>query len=180
MAPSVDTGIDLAGPSHADELAALAAETFPLACPPTVTRHDVRDFIGQHLTSERFTEYLADPDRTLLLARDGGAAVAYAMLVHAPPADPAIARLVTAMPSSEISKFYAAPAAHGTGSAGLLMDRVLAVCGDRGDAGTWLGVNQQNVRAQKFYRKHGFGVAGTKTFIVGGDVHDDYVMTRDL
>src|SRR5699024_5628992 len=90
MAPSVDTGIDLAGPSHADELAALAAETFPLACPPTVTEDDVRDFIGQHLTSERFTEYLADPDRTLLLARDGGAAVAYAMLVHAPPADPAI------------------------------------------------------------------------------------------
>lgn len=180
MASSVETGIDLAGPAHADEIAALAAETFPLACPPTVTDDDVRDFIGRHLTSERFTEYLADPDRTLLLARNGGAAVAYVMLVHTPPADPAIARVVTAVPSTEISKFYAAPAAHGTGLAGQMMDRVLTVCASRGDAGAWLGVNQQNVRAQRFYRKHGFAVAGAKTFVVGGDVHDDFVMTREL
>ncbi|WP_200171243.1 GNAT family N-acetyltransferase [Tomitella cavernea] len=178
MTLQVGSGITRAAPAHADELAALAAETFPLACPPGVTEADVRVFVGEHLSAARFTEYLADPRRTLFLAREGGSAVAYAMLVHAPPADESIARLLTHTPATEISKFYAAPAAHGTGVAGTLMRSVLESCRVRGDAGAWLGVNQENTRAQRFYRKHGFVVAGTKTFMVGADVHDDYVMTR--
>ncbi|QDQ97583.1 GNAT family N-acetyltransferase [Tomitella fengzijianii] len=178
MALQADSGIVRAGPAHAHELAALAAATFPLACPPGVTAADVRVYVDQNLSAARFTGYLADPERTLLLARDGGGAIAYAMLIHTPPADPAIARLITRFPATEISKFYAAPAAHGTGVGGALMRAVLESCRARGDAGAWLGVNQENARAQRFYRKHGFAVAGTKTLQVGAGVHDDYVMTR--
>ncbi len=180
MTLQAGSGITRAAPAHADELAALAAVTFPLACPPGVTEADVRVFVAEHLSAARFAEYLADPRRTLLLAREGGSAVAYAMLVHAPPADAAIARLITHVPATEISKFYADPAAHGTGVAGALMRAVLESCRARGDAGAWLGVNQENTRAQRFYCKHGFAVAGTKTLRVGADVHDDYVMTRTV
>ncbi len=42
----------------------------------------------------------------------------------------------------------------------------------------WLGVNQHNQRAQRFYRKHGFTVSGTRTFRVGDHVENDYVMIR--
>ena len=42
----------------------------------------------------------------------------------------------------------------------------------------WLGVNQQNQRAQRFYAKHGFAINGTKTFRLGAGIENDYVMVR--
>ena len=45
-------------------------------------------------------------------------------------------------------------------------------------ASVWLGVNQQNERAQRFYAKHGFAITGTKTFRLGADIEQDYVMVR--
>ena len=46
--------------------------------------------------------------------------------------------------------------------------------------GIWLGVNQQNARAQAFYVRSGFAVVGTKHFTVGTRVEDDYVLERPL
>ena len=43
-----------------------------------------------------------------------------------------------------------------------------------------LGVNQNNQRAQRFYGKHGFTIAGTKTFTVGAALENDFVMVRPL
>ncbi|PRC53827.1 GNAT family N-acetyltransferase, partial [Mycobacterium sp. ITM-2017-0098] len=42
----------------------------------------------------------------------------------------------------------------------------------------WLGVNQRNARAQRFYGKHGFAITGTKSFRLGGHIEADYVMVR--
>ena len=44
----------------------------------------------------------------------------------------------------------------------------------------WLGVNQNNQRAQRFYGKHGFTIVGTKTFTVGAALENDFVMVRPL
>jgi ribosomal protein S18 acetylase RimI-like enzyme len=44
----------------------------------------------------------------------------------------------------------------------------------------WLGVNQHNRRAQRFYTKHGFAINGTKTFRLGAGTENDYVMVRPL
>ena len=47
-------------------------------------------------------------------------------------------------------------------------------------AGVWLGVNQENERAQKFYAKSGFEKVGTKRFLVGDRYEDDYVFEQPL
>ncbi len=60
------------------------------------------------------------------------------------------------------------------------MTAALAHAAALGAASVWLGVNQQNVRAQRFYAKHGFGVTGTKTFRLGNHIEADYVMVRPL
>jgi ribosomal protein S18 acetylase RimI-like enzyme len=49
-----------------------------------------------------------------------------------------------------------------------------------GAAGVWLGVNQQNERAQRFYAKSGFERVGTKRFLVGGQYEDDFVLEQPL
>jgi RimJ/RimL family protein N-acetyltransferase len=44
-----------------------------------------------------------------------------------------------------------------------------------GRAGIWLGVNQLNARANRFYERSGFALVGTKRFLVGGSWEDDFV-----
>ncbi|MEV0467194.1 GNAT family N-acetyltransferase [Nocardia tengchongensis] len=164
----------------ADELAAVAAVTFPLACPPGSTPQDQAEFIAEVLSADRFREYLADTDRIVLKAVLDGAIVGYALLNAMPPADPTVAALITQHPVAELSKMYVLPGQHGNGVSAALMRATLDTARTGGDSAVWLGVNQENVRAQRFYGKHGFTVAGTKTFTVGSQLHHDYVMLHQF
>ena len=166
---------------HADlgALAALAALTFPLACPPGSTAQDQQAFIDAALSPERFAEYLEDPHRTVLVAEDRGL-VGYTMLVAGEPADGDVRAALHLRPTIELSKCYVHPDHHGAGIANALMEASLEAARDRGAQGIWLGVNQQNARAQAFYVRSGFAVVGTKHFTVGTRVEDDYVLERPL
>jgi ribosomal protein S18 acetylase RimI-like enzyme len=61
-----------------------------------------------------------------------------------------------------------------------LLEAALAVARDAGAAGMWLGTNQANARAQRFYVKSGFEKVGTKRFWVGDHWEDDFVFERPL
>lgn len=169
-----------AGAGDVTTLAEVAAATFGLACPPSMTQDRVRAFVDEVLSSARFTGYLADPARCLLLAEEAGVPLGYAMLVGGEPADDDVRAAIRLRPTVELSKIYVLPQAHGTGAAALLMDRALEWAHEQGAAGVWLGVNQQNERAQRFYAKSGFERVGTKRFLVGGVLEDDFVMERCL
>lgn len=162
-------------------LAELAAVTFPLACPPGSTPADQQAFLAQHLSAERFAGYAADPARVLLVADDPtGTLLGYTMLVQATPADPDVRAALTLSPTVELSKCYVRPDHHGSGVSSRLMAATLEAADGTGAAGVWLGVNQLNARAQRFYARHGFAVVGTKHFQVGSRVEDDYVLERPL
>nr|WP_054814379.1 GNAT family N-acetyltransferase [Nocardia arizonensis] len=168
--------VDRAGLWDAEALSDVAAATFPLACPPGATPEDIDIFITEALSGERFGEYLTDPTRTVLKAVADGDIVGYAMLHAGAPVDPGVAAAVNLSPVVEISKMYVLPGHHGSGVSTALMHAVLDRARADGAAGVWLGVNQDNVRAQRFYARYGFRRVGTRTFHVGSQVHDDYVM----
>ena len=161
------------GPAAAADAAALAevaAATFPLACPPTVAAADIAAFIDANLTEARFGAFLADPDRLVLAAAESGRIVGYAVLVRAGrDAD-----------EVELSKIYLLPTHHRSGAAGELLAAGVDWAAGFGASAVWLGVNRHNVRAQRFYRKHGFEVTGTRTFPLGQSVQDDFVMRRAI
>jgi ribosomal protein S18 acetylase RimI-like enzyme len=163
-----------------DELAAVAAATFPLACPPAVTPENVAAFIAENLTEQHFARYLSDPQRLVLVAHRDGRITGYAMLVRGVPDDGAVQQAVPLRPAVEISKMYVLPDEHGGGVAGALMDEALRRVPTLDARTVWLGVNQNNQRAQRFYAKHGFRVTGTKTFRLGTRIENDYVMARPV
>ncbi len=160
-----------AGPADAAELAAVAAATFPLACPPGVARTDIDAFIAAHLSEPCFAGYLADPRRVVLAARRDGAVIGYAMLVRGDDRRDG---------PVELSKMYVLTEHHRTGAADELMLAGLRWAAEGGATRVWLGVNRANERAQRFYRRHGFAVTGTRTFTLGADVQNDYVMERPV
>ncbi|OBC00177.1 acetyltransferase [Mycobacterium sp. 852013-50091_SCH5140682] len=163
------------------ELAAVAAATFPLACPPSSTPENIAAFIAENLSEQRFGDYLGDPERVLLIARENSGAIAgYAMLIRGVPDDDDVQRAVELRPAIELSKIYVLPQRHGAGAAPALMTDALQRAATLGFSSVWLGVNQTNERAQRFYRKHGFTVNGTKTFRLGAGIENDYVMVRPV
>jgi ribosomal protein S18 acetylase RimI-like enzyme len=156
------------GSVDADELAALAARTFPLACPPATAPENIASFIDTNLSAERFAEYLADPQRAILTAVLDGRIIGYVMLIRGVADD------------AELSKIYVLPDYHGGGVSTALMDLALATAEKWGAGRVWLGVNQANQRAQRFYAKSGFKINGTRTFQVGVSIENDYLMVREL
>ncbi|BBZ48485.1 GNAT family N-acetyltransferase [Mycobacterium heidelbergense] len=157
------------GSVDADELAAVAARTFPLACPPSAAPGNIASFIAANLSAERFAEYLADPRHAIVTAAQGGRIIGYAMIIRGADDD-----------TAELSKMYLLPDHHGAGVSTALMDLALATAEEWGVRRVWLGVNQKNQRAQRFYAKNGFTVNGTRTFQVGTGRENDYVMVREL
>lgn len=158
----------------------VAAETFPLACPPDTSPTSIASFIAENLSVVSFEAYLADPTRLLFVGEVDGVASGYTMVVFGEPYDVDVARAVTDRPTAELSKCYALPAAHGTGLAAAMVTASAQAARSRGARSLWLGVNQQNVRANRFYEKQGFVQVGTKKFLVGERYEDDFVRALEL
>ena len=159
----------------------MAAATFRLACPPGITDESVALFIEEVLSEARFDAYLIDPERQVLLAEeDDGTTIGYTMIVFGEPSDADVSAVVPYERAAELSKIYVLPDRHGGSVARPLMEASLTAAAEAGAHGMWLGVNQQNVRAQRFYGKCGFTRAGTKRFWVGDHWEDDYVLIRSL
>jgi ribosomal protein S18 acetylase RimI-like enzyme len=166
---TLDVRVVTTGSVDTADLADVAARTFPLACPPAIAPEDIASFVDANLSAERFAEYLADPRRATLTAVRDGRILGYAMLVR--DADDHTA---------ELSKIYVLADHHGAGVSAALMDLGVSTAEAWGVRRLWLGVNQGNERAQRFYLKHGFTINGTRTFQVGARLENDYVMVREL
>jgi ribosomal protein S18 acetylase RimI-like enzyme len=166
--------------ADAAALHVLAAATFPLACPPHTTQDAITDFITTTLSEARFAEYLTDPDRELYLAEADGAALGYTMIVFGDPRDPDVVASVTARPTAELSKCYVLAEQHGAGIAAALVEQSVEAARARNARTMWLGVNQENARANRFYDKQGFVLVGEKRFKVGDRFEHDYVRERTL
>ena len=158
----------------------LAAATFPLACPPDSAPEAIQSFIRDNLSVDSFVGYLADGARELFVASVDGVGAGYTMLVHGAPSDPDVAAVVTMHPTAELSKVYVLAGHHGSGVAGRLVQATVEAARSRGAASVWLGVNQQNAKANRFYEKQGFVQVGTKKFLVGERWEDDFVRTLEL
>ncbi|MDV8000353.1 GNAT family N-acetyltransferase [Rhodococcus sp. IEGM 1408] len=163
-------------PTDVPALVDLAARTFPLACPPELSRSAVEEFVRRHLDEVAFRRYLGDRTHTVLVGCESdGRTCAYALLVDGTAMDDSCAELITSRPTMGISKFYLDPAHHGGGGAAQLLDAVMSTARTRGVESLWLATNVANGRARTFYLKNGFLPRGNRIFEVGGFDNVDVV-----
>ncbi len=176
-------------PATASDIPALvdlAAATFPLACPPTTTREAMDAHIAAKLNADVIGGWVSSPIHSVVVADAvvAGTLDGYALATYGPCGDPeaavALDRVgVASDPVHELSKIYVCAEAQGNGLAGALMEAAVAATREaHGPGPVWLGTNDANLRAQAFYRRHGFTQVGTRTFVVGGSRESDVVMLR--
>src|SRR5699024_3515149 len=131
VAPATDADVD--------EIADLAARTFPLACPPELGAQAVRAFIREQLTASRFPQHLGTPGHRVRCARThDGRAIGYSLLIAGAAMDETCAGLLHGARPVGVSKFYLDPDFHGTGGAAGLLDAVIDTASADGADSLWL------------------------------------------
>ena len=118
---------------------------------------------------------LTDPLVVTLLVEAGGEVIGYAQVREGE-----VPECVTGPKAIELWRFYVLRQWHGQGIAQALMERVRAEAAARSATTLWLGVWDQNPRAQAFYRKCGFVDVGEHVFLFGTDPQRDRVMEMKL
>jgi diamine N-acetyltransferase len=158
------------------ELAALAERTFRDTFAADNRGDDMDAHCARSYSPAIQAQELADPAMQTIVAVDGDEClIAFAQVrPAAPPCAPA------APSPQEVWRFYVERAYHGAGLAQALIDALVRTAQDRGAKTLWLGVWEQNPRAQAFYRKCGFVDIGAHQFRLGSDLQTDRVMLRDL
>ncbi|MDO5034176.1 MAG: tRNA (guanosine(37)-N1)-methyltransferase TrmD [Actinomycetaceae bacterium] len=169
--------------NDAVQIAQVAAETFPDACPYYVPVEAQKEHIERWLSVEEITKWLQSPDHRVMVAEIEGRIVAYTLVILYSEGDyPGdVPAEVIAPAPTYLSKVYTLSAWRGTGLSGGILEAAIE------DAKPFakgsqvvLGTAVQNKRARRFYRRHGFETAGRRVFMVGGIRNEDVVMTREL
>jgi ribosomal protein S18 acetylase RimI-like enzyme len=80
----------------------------------------------------------------------------------------------------ELQRLYVAQDFHGAGVGRMLVERVESMARDEGYVTMWLGVWEENFRAQKVYERMGFGKVGSHDFVMGSCVQTDWILTKRL
>ena len=174
---SSDIHVQRASEADITELVTLAARTFPLACPSSTPWRDIQDHIKSRLNAESFREHMDSIDTEFHLARDSsGRNLGYSMLVQSAEGAPAFGSGAPV----ELRRLYVIEEAHGKDVGAALLSCVERRASELGRSWIWLGTNQANSRAIKFYEKHAFRQVGTRTFQVGGSVERDFFMAKSL
>lgn len=175
---AMDLDVRHARPSDAFAVSEFAAQTFTLACPPTLARVHIDAYIRENLSPTQFDAHIAHPDHDVFVAAVGPEILGYTLALFGPDGSPAPGLGVTLNPVGLLSKCYTAPKVHGTKAGASLLVAAEERARERHAEGLWLNTNAHNIRAQRFYRKHGFSCVGNIDFVVGEIVHHDPVFEK--
>ncbi|KAL0944824.1 GNAT family acetyltransferase [Colletotrichum truncatum] len=161
----------------AKSIADLGAQVFSDTFGHSVQPHELQAFLDESYTVEAVTKELKDPQKDTILAFDQiGDLLGFAMLTRG-STEPCVADLDGIV---ELQRIYLYPKAHGTGTGKALAIRLEDMAREQGFKHIWLGVWQENVRAQKAYEKWGYKVVGTHDFVVGSVVQTDDILVKKL
>jgi ribosomal protein S18 acetylase RimI-like enzyme len=156
-------------------LAELGARTFYDSFAAQNTPENMAAYLAASFSPEQQRAELADPQNTFLISETDGVAIGYAQLrAGKPPAS------VSDPKAIELVRLYVSSSFQGTGVGGKLMEACLAEARQAGYQTIWLGVWQQNTRAQAFYERWNFSVVGDHVFHLGADPQLDWLMERSL
>lgn len=158
----------------AESISTLLHQTFALACPPGTPLEDIDAYATAALQPSHIAVMVECTDYRCWVVEAASKVHGVAMLDLHP--EPIGVEAADAAQAAELKRCYVYPVLHGTGAASALVKQAIGCY----HGALRLTVANQNLRAQAFYKKHGFFVVGETQFLCGNDVHRDLVMLRLL
>jgi ribosomal protein S18 acetylase RimI-like enzyme len=160
-------------PDDAPELAAMARTCFIETFGHLYSAQNLASFLEAVFSPAAIAADIADPDRTICVARDDGRIVGFAKI--GPLSLP-----IDAEAGIDLKQLYVLSGWQGAGIAATLMDWVIDQARARAVATIALTVYVDNIRAQRFYARYGFRDVGRYDFPVGDQIDEDRLWRLDL
>lgn len=168
-----NTVIRRATSDDAQALAELGTATFIESFGQLYVPRDLQAFLDESHTVAAYAKVLANPDYALWIAERDGRAIGYAQagscgLPHADvkPED------------GELKRLYLLRSEQNGGAGRALMDAAMAWLLRDGPRTLWLSVWSENLGAQRFYARYGFGFVAEYEFIVGEQRDREFMYRR--
>lgn len=162
----------LAEVADAEALADFAARTFVETFGHLYPPDDLAAYLAHSYTAAIQRAELADAQIGCALALQQGDIVGYCMW------GPVDMQVEHAPGSREIYRLYVDASLKGAGVARALMDMALQRL--HGADALYLSVWENNLRAQRFYRRYGFEHIGEHKFMVGATADRDFIWRLDM
>jgi GNAT superfamily N-acetyltransferase len=159
--------------ADAKTLAQIGVETFCETFEGLYSQGDLETYLSTAYDLERTRADLADPAKASWLVEADGQAIGYATVGPCGlPHDEVTPEC------GELKRIYVLRGWQGSGLAARLLDVTLRWLERDGPRTIWLGVWSENLKAQRFYAKHGFAKVGTYDFHVGHQIDLEYIFRR--
>ena len=157
----------------------IGTRVFTEAFAYTMTPLDLETYLGETYTIDHIRDNLKDPNLTFLVATTTTQAKQCAgfAVVRKGSTEPCITSYANTI---ELLRMYVDNAFHGSGVAKLLMEESMAMAKAQGYQNMWLGVYEENFKAQKFYKKFDFEQVGSHDFRTGDTITTDFIWIRPL
>lgn len=137
--------------------------------------HDLANYIHESFDLDKIRAEIADKNAAFFIIYLDSHAVGYAKLRENSRID-----CIKTENSIELQRIYVVERVFGKGVGAHLLKHCLETAKAQGFETLWLGVWEENKRAQKFYAKHGFKRAGELEFPYGETVGINFVLEKVL
>ena len=173
--PQPDTVIRTAARQDAELLVKLSKQTFYEAFAGQTAPDDMAAYLQSTFAIDKVKAELDDKDSLYLIAELEADPMGYAYLSKPQPPG-----CIEDPDAIQLTRLYLRKKGYGLGVGNSLMQACLNESIARGYRTVWLSSWELNGRANAFYKRWHFKVAGYQKFVVGSDVQDDYIFIRDL
>ena len=161
--------------SDAKLISVLGAVSFYEAYFEQDTAHDLANYIHESFELAKIRTEIEDKHAAFFIIYADEKAVGYAKLREGSKVD-----CIKNENSIELQRIYTIERVYGKGIGESLLKHCLETAKLKGFETLWLGVWEENIRAQKFYAKYGFARVGEITFPYGETVGINFVLEKVL
>jgi diamine N-acetyltransferase len=167
--------------SDIETLRVFARDVFVETFSSRNSAENMAQYLNEAFTLKKIREEVLDSSNVFVLAEYQQTVIAYYKITTAfDKADPSLPAELLEKPSILLERFYVDFAWHGTHVAKQMMQHCMDLVTSLNKEYIWLGVWEENIRAQKFYQKWNFEIVGSHPFLVGDEVQTDYWMGRSI
>lgn len=161
--------------NNAARLGRLGYETFDQAFRELNSQKDFDAYVAHAFSLDTISGELKDSRNEFFVAFQVDEPVGYFKLYAGTAPE-----CVAPRPALELARLYTLKSQWGKGVGAAMMKEALGRARGKGFAAMWLSSWKKNHRGNAFYKKWGFDNVGEKTFTIGRDVQEDFVLRRLL
>ncbi|KAG2177376.1 hypothetical protein INT44_007887 [Umbelopsis vinacea] len=161
----------------AESVAAIGREVFTISFGYSVSEEDLQTYLQETYTEALVCEDIKDPLTHLMVACNADDKVLGFVQLIKGSSEPCVEDAENAI---KLQRIFVHHESHGLGIGKLLIKMAEKVASSQGYKTLWLGVFEENIKAQKLYEKSGFIHVGEQDFKLGECVQTDIIMSKTL